>query len=250
MADVCNICKSGSPSVDKLIKCDCCDQKYHGKCIGISPAEAKVLQLKSRIISFYCISCKSNINQIPNLISLVDNLQKQIELLTNTVNESKKCKNEDLDFEVICNEIRERENKASNIIIYNIDECQDKKIEERIRYDNQKVSEVMMKIGVNDMFSKVIRLGKNETGKCRPIKVVFNEKSSVHKVLKNKYKLKNESKLIIATDQTTMQKLFYKKVEEEFKSRKQLGENNLRIKFIKNVPKIICVEPKNSLTQN
>lgn len=87
---------------------------------------------------------------------------------------------------------------------------------------------------------KIIRLGRYESDKLRPIKAVFSTSSNTFEILKNKRKLSllvPPSRINISSDRTLYQRDFMRKLREELAARSSNGETGLIIKFIKGVPR-------------
>lgn len=59
--------------------------------------------------------------------------------------------------------------------------------------------------------------------------------------MKNKYKLKssNGNNIYVSTDLTNSQRQEYGRAKEELSTRISQGENNLAIKYIKGIPKVV-----------
>lgn len=132
--------------------------------------------------------------------------------------------------EDIIQEVRNREIKSKNIMIFGVEET---------GHDEETVKEIMQEIDVNNAnYVKVFRVG-NVSGK-RPLKVIFPNKNIVGKILKNKHKLKNNGRSVtVDTDITVRELKLVKSVFLELKQRTETGEQNLKIKYIKGVPQIV-----------
>lgn len=91
---------------------------------------------------------------------------------------------------------------------------------------------------------KVIRLGRFQPGKMRPIKTIFSMATDVFDIIRNKKKISHSnlpSTINISTDRTPNQRESMKKLCEELASRTNNGEIGLTIKFQRGVPKIIKI---------
>lgn len=90
---------------------------------------------------------------------------------------------------------------------------------------------------------KVIRVGRMQTGKSRPIKVIFDSKSDIIDIFNNERKLLQcnapLSSINISSDRTRYQREAMKKLREELIQRTSKGEIDLTIKFFNGGPKII-----------
>ena len=148
-------------------------------------------------------------------------------------------------FEHILNEFKERETRSKNVIITGIKEPISDNKDERKKIDSSEVMKIL-KLIETDCPSPltIFRLGKFQSNKHRSIKVCFASNVTTKSILRNKYKL-DKTTISIYSDQTPQQQAYLKQLKEELKRRMDMGEKNLRIKFIKNIPKIIEITPKN-----
>lgn len=145
----------------------------------------------------------------------------------------------------IMTEVQERLERAKNIIIAGIPEPHSEKMEDRRENDRCEVMKVMSDIyPPTPQPERLIRLGKYDAKKTRPLKVCFSTPDIAKTLLKNKSNCKtNNIKLYF--DQTPNQKQEIANLREELRQRKEKGENDLIIKYIKGTPKIIKQETKN-----
>ena len=86
------------------------------------------------------------------------------------------ARNEELDEE------RERKNRACNLIIHNVTE-QETESKPLKAYDRKFVVNFVNAIGSSATFKSVIRLGKKEGGKTRPLKVVLDTEMAKNEIL-------------------------------------------------------------------
>lgn len=150
-------------------------------------------------------------------------------------------------YDNLISEIHERSERAKNLIISGIDEISSKNAEERRNYDMNQVDKVI-KLIVPDCEkpAKVIRLGKFDINKTRPIKAIFATPETPKKILRNKNTLQKEStKIKIYSDETLNQKKAMEILRSELKQRTESGQTDLTIKFVKGTPRIIKNVPKN-----
>ncbi|KAL3265403.1 hypothetical protein HHI36_009609, partial [Cryptolaemus montrouzieri] len=128
--------------------------------------------------------------------------------------------------EEIMVEIKDREHRARNIIIYNLDESAHTDLEKRITHDTGEVGSMMELAGIRaEQIVKVVRMGKKVT-RARPVKVVFSSQDLVGEIWKNKSTILNNysRKISIQDDRMEMQRTYYRKIREELDQRKQAGE--------------------------
>lgn len=147
-------------------------------------------------------------------------------------------------YESIMTEVRERELRSKNIIIVGIQEPVSTSKDERTDMDMDKVINIIKMTGVNCLPEKLFRLGKYNPNKNRSLKVCFKSSETAISILRGKTDVKYDN-IKIYSDQTPQQQEFLKNLKEEFKSRSENGENNLTIKYVKGVPKIVQIPAKN-----
>lgn len=139
-------------------------------------------------------------------------------------------------------EFQERHQRKNNIIITGIPES-----ETSNQYDDNKnaVMEIIQTVYKDcpDPI-KIFRLGKYDSTKTRPVKVRFESDQIAFNVLRNKSKIATAVK--IYSDKTPYEQKYLKELKEELQIRKEKGEENLIIKYVKGIPKIIKSLPKNS----
>lgn len=119
-----------------------------------------------------------------------------------------------------------------NIIIHKIDELESQVTEERLRHDVQEV----IKLTSDDHFGQVVRLGRFESGKTRPIIVEFRKNEDKVNLFQNLGMLREApvelKKLSINHDMTKLQREKEKKLWEEAKEKEanSLGEYLFRVR--------------------
>lgn len=138
-------------------------------------------------------------------------------------------------------EIEDRINRANNIIIRDIKELKNDNTQERQMYDNQEVHKILKSIYEECPYPlKVIRLGKLNDQKPRPIKVCFQSSETVKRILRTKDKYSNNYR--ITSDQTPLQITHLHNLRDQLTKRLHNGETNIAIKYIKGVPKIVSTK--------
>lgn len=251
---------SDDPS--SMLGCDSCNRSIHKKCSGLSASEVKVMDLKGkRLLKFYCDDCLSGLLLVPKLIKQIDELKLELQALKTNSNsgasfddeiktiknmlaESTQLRNKEatlqLDSEQIITEVAERTRRASNIIIFNLEESESADLKTKIDHDIVKVNELILETTgkvIPDI--KAIRLGRRtDPNKKRPLKVILDSQQSALMILRNKTKIRNNN-IKINSDQTPMQQKHLKDLRENLKSRTDQGEDNLTIKYLRGVPKIV-----------
>lgn len=127
-------------------------------------------------------------------------------------------------------EIDERERRKVNLVISGIEEKEDGNVQERIEWDEEKVEELFEDLAGldSDDFVKTLRLGKTGTKKPRLLKVVCKNYETKRKILTKAKELRSKAGykgIYVNPDQTPLQQRQSKSVREEYKRRKDLGED-------------------------
>ncbi|CAG4996202.1 unnamed protein product [Parnassius apollo] len=220
------------------INCKGCKRVIYTKCSGLSATELRVVALQTPKLSYLCDDCEEGLRQIPDLRRLVTELQQQVqELRKNHINV--------VNLDTVINEIQERKNRSRNLIVFGIPESTANSPEERKSHDKDQVSKTITSLATPEPeILTVIRLGKpvSKIEKPRPIKVVLANKHNAINVLKNKGKLPNSVK--VKADMTPYQRDQLRRLRGELAARTEKGEQNLTIKYINNIPKIITTTKK------
>lgn len=154
--------------------------------------------------------------------------------------------------EEIVSELNERGHRSKNIIISGVSEPNANNPSERREEDKTTVLKIINTIvrhTSNLEPERIYRLGKYQSDKCRHLKVCFSSPDIVKSILKNKQNLKEE-KIKIFSDQTPQQQEYMAMLKQRLENRIASGEDNLCIKYIRGVPKIIKQTPKNSSQKN
>lgn len=215
----------------------------------VSLIKDQVMQIKS--ITDRLVEEQNKVRQelvsINNFNSETDNRIKSLEINIDTLKSDTNSNNQQTDYNNLISEIHERSQREKNLIITGINEIFSKNTDERRNYDKSQINDVIRSI-IPDCPApiKVIRLGKYDSNKSRPIKVCFEEPSVPKLVLKNKSIIQEKSiKVKIYSDQTPYQKRVMQSLKDELKNRTEAGEKDLTIKYIKGIPKIIQNKTKN-----
>lgn len=236
-------CTTGEP----CLFCDSCQRSTHRECTGLNASELKVMDLKGkRLLKFYCEDCQNGIKLIPKLLVKIDKLEGQIndlKKLNDNISDSTVSENEDIISEII-----DRQSRASNIVIFNVNESKLNSSRERNSEDNKTVHTILKDLDINKDGIKQFRLGKAEPGKNRPIKIILNSPEDAKYVLKNKYNI-TVPNIRIYSDQTKAQLQYLRKVKADLQVLIEKGDVNKTIKFFKNKPTIVDKQ-KNSKVKN
>lgn len=128
----------------------------------------------------------------------------------------------------ISNEVEQRISRAKNVVISGLDLLSEGAVEERKKDDANKCVDLLENLGVSDY--EVVathRIGKSITGKPQLLKVILSSVKSKHEIIHKAKQLKSlhgYRQVYINPDRTPLQQLQHKKLLEEWKSRREAGE--------------------------
>lgn len=180
--------------------------------------------------------------EIAKLNSKVDHLEhameKHVPSSSNTVSSD--------DF---FRECYERETRKKNVIIFGQPEPDNSSTTQQV--DSESVKEILSYICPNVNTSnivKVVRLGKilsPASGvKPRPIKIVLSDNDISSEVLRRSPEIRQHPQLkhlTITSDKTPRQQIEYKTARQQLLERRQAGETDIKIKFVRGVPAVVKV---------
>lgn len=133
-------------------------------------------------------------------------------------------------LETMLAEIKERELRTRNIIIYGVSESHFEKTEERKKADKVEALRITRTADPNCPEPvNVIRLGKFNPSKIRPVRVSYESKNAAVSILRNSKNVKTDTAhttIKIFPDQTPLQQANKKALKEELTRRIENGESN------------------------
>lgn len=141
----------------------------------------------------------------------------------------------------IFTEVQDRALRSYNIMLYNISENKSIDLHVRINHDKSKATEVFNKLDVEAGLFKAIRVGRANSDKVRPLKVILLSSDLVKACLRNKSKLK-ETGIGLGPDLTKVQRENLNKLRAEMNNRISAGETNLTIRYRLGAPFIGTVK--------
>lgn len=133
-------------------------------------------------------------------------------------------------------EFLDRNSGSYNVILFNLA----KKSEFNIKGCNI-IKEIMNTMNLCIFLVTFLLLGK-PSDKCRPLKLTLSNPGDVYFILRFQLKLKNNAnlkELKFSSDWTMLQREQMSKQRKELTQRKENGEPNIIIKYIKGEPTII-----------
>ena len=172
-------------------------------------------------------------NEVDKQTVLVKALLKQVEELSakNAVLEKKCIKLEENMVKtstVILEEINDRDRRRKNLVISGIAESTSGSIEEKNR-DKERVNCLLKELSIDgdEILRRIHRIGKQVEGRDRLLRVVCCDEESKIGVLRQAKLLRNTSfkKVYINPDLTKTQREERKRLREELKRRKDVGED-------------------------
>lgn len=223
----------------KCLRCDGCKRPICYQCSELSSTEIRCIELKNRVLKFFCKECEDNLLQVPVLRSLIADLQTEVEKLKGGAN----C--DSADSEVIISEVAERQKRASNIIIFNAPESNDVDPVIRKQHDKQIVETFLRQVydsipaAAPTMDIKPFRLGRRVNENIRPLKVTLHSRDDALFLLKNKARIAGRTTMKMVADLTPMQREHMTNLRKQLETRTLNGEKGITIKYVRGIPKIV-----------
>lgn len=256
-------CKGCGNSVAKPITCNSCGIASHPGCITRSnhpnenglfkdcsavPSAANCMGLDKDLMCLIRDLIRSEFDSFRNemcnkfggeLKKLKDDVQK----LSTKMNafEEKLSQTGTVNFEEeLLSEIRERDRRASNIILFNLEEM------DVIQSSVPSTSDLVLAQNIFQCFlpdkiqvRKTVRIGSKTQGRSRPLCVTLSSNDQVIDVLKNKYKYSGP--VGISQDRTAKQRAHLKNLRSTLKSLTDAGVTDKTIRYFNGVPKIVKI---------
>lgn len=210
----------------------------------------KSMGMTDQKISSLAIEQTEMKNEIQNLVDSVHTTDVKISSLESDVHKLQVTQIESdlrnmVPYDDVLSELNDQNNRKRNILIAGIQETKSNNVEERRHLDKAEIMKTINLISENcPEPTKIIRVGKYKSHENRAIKVCFESEDTAKYILRNKSKLKSMEIKVFA-DQTPYQQTRFKKLKDELTRRTEEGESNLIIKYVKDIPCIVTVPPKN-----
>lgn len=254
----CGKCQRSVKENDDGLKCETCEQWYHTECENVAQELYKILQ-KYEDQMWFCGDCKNevrgNIQKVKELERKNEEMDAKMKILEerwdklreDMIEEVTGKVKEEISRDIVqqttenvlshLKEEGEKKQKKENIIMYNVNESEKENTEEKINDDLEKVRDVIeSSLGVREYtIEKIIRLGRRENNRTRPLLIKFRNEKEKWDVIKNAKNLKHETdevkkRIGISMDLTEKQREHERKLVAELKERKSRGEQGLYIK--------------------
>lgn len=247
MATVCSHCNTTTES-HKLVTCSVCKKFFKFSCVDLTSSEARNINVKKGL-TWSCPKCRQIGNDINDLKGLIVQLRDEIQCFKETRMQAPNLNS--CQFEEIIQEIDQRQKRKKNVIIFGSSESGNS-VTEMQGQDKQFVSEILVHsdipdININDI--QISRLGKPNSNKSRPLRLIMPNEKVVTSFIKSHQKIRRNQKfkkLTIASDKTHMEMEYYHSLKKELKRRQDAGEMNLVIKYRRGIPTIMELEASGS----
>ena len=139
-------------------------------------------------------------------------------------------------------EIEDRNNRKLNIMIFKAPDTNNKDDDKKL------IQNAFKDTGIDVKSYKFFRIGKYVANQTRPLKLKFKNHEHVILILKNKNNIskKISSSSIVTDDLTKIQSEYLKKIKNELEKRKENGEDDITIKYIRGRPTITKIDNQES----
>ena len=259
----CKLCQKNSTG--NTISCERCQRDVCSQCSGLSAELHKMTSEASHHLHWYCPACKQQalkairtdqeIEERCNAFmatfkqEIREEMSKELNLMKKSLEQKVESeiatvstKIEKLeaqvtsqqpnsaDSEKLLNEIRDRDVRKLNLIIFNLPESKATEIEKRKEDDQEEIRGLLDKIDALVPFSKCVRLGKAPSSppssqRPRPLRITTASVTDQHKVLKAAVKLReieDYQDVYINKDLTPLEQKNWSRLMEE--KRKKIAD--------------------------
>ncbi|KAK9506838.1 hypothetical protein O3M35_008700 [Rhynocoris fuscipes] len=199
-----------------------CHLPVHATCGGLTRNEEIQLKNPKRKIIFHCDICTSSgKSDLEAIKSMIESMTKRFDAIHEKY-EAAIFDNDEL-IELSIKEINQRNKRARNIILYNVEEYVSTNNVEKQQNDSDSVRKPIV-------------------DKCRPLKLILPSTDVAFTLLKdiNAHNAhKNSSNKISAyRDRTIRERAYLRKLRDVLDNRRKQGEQNLTIRYIDARPTI------------
>ena len=246
----CLRCKKNVAKNSRSIRCSICNFWVHVECEGITNELYNILANPEKYgtsgISWKCDSCQASAAKIHELVEKYENRIKGVEVkLAETesvvqnmdkevkkIGESLRTRDDKINEKIkrnetgVFEEIRERENRKKNAILYRVDEHdrEDATGSERREWDRKLCISILntLRMGMEDTDIKFVRRLGEKTREARPLCVGFFSEADRDKLLRRGRDLENTR----FKDVSICPDLTWRQREEEVEMRKEADRRN------------------------
>ena len=215
----CLRCKEHVKKNCEAIQCSLCDLWVHKTCEKMSDETFKVLSKASQDAGgmyWGCTACTAysakfnkSIQELDRRVSRIEEqirekeveiqeVQKEVDSVKGRMDQlsCRVAEERELQTTSVFKEIRERENRRTNLVFHNLKEPKAQSKEDSVWEDNTKVQELCALIGasvkVEEASKFSTRLGKFSPDGCRPLLIGFKDLQARNALLDNSWKLRKE----------------------------------------------------------
>lgn len=258
-------CKGCGKQVMKPIACEICGVAAHPGCISrvdhlssggkfvasapttTSPPSTVTLEQISNMIRAEFAIMKEEWRRLYK--ADIERINTEILKISNRVNELENNlrgsgSESPVVLEDVLEEIQERERRARNLILFDMEETVASVRKEGEAADKSRVEETFLVIAPGVEIMKTQRIGKSRAGHVRPLMVTLSSKIEAVTILKNKYKYKGQTK--IKQDLTKQQREYLRNLRARLGTMQEAGINDKTIRYINGVPRIVDTHSKNA----
>lgn len=242
MNKACVECSRSISDRQMSVVCDMCKLPVHTSCTTLSHDDVKrVTRNTSKNLKFFCTKCADDNDKFASLSKLINNLVERMSQFEMNVAGPPSVTPKV--FEELLSELDDRRHREKNILVFGLAEGEN---------DEETINDIISS-SCGDSNSKacyIKRLGNNQPGKSRPVKVTLSNSATARRILRNKNRLLSSSKfqrIKIKDDQTPRQRKYLLELRDELSKRIENGEIDLTIKYINRLPTIVR---KDSVVKN
>jgi HAMP domain-containing protein len=214
-------------------------------CEDVSNIKSQVADIRSSIDSMTAEQnlLKTEVNSLVVSITATDARVGQLEMDMKLLKTSDSQDLSSITYENLIAECSERFTRAKNIIIAGVPEAGPDSPE----HDCQEIAKITKAIFSEcPQPERYFRLGQSQENKARLLKVCFATADHAKYLLRNKNKANLSNHIKIYSDQTPCQQEALRNLSKKLEQRISNGEVNLRIGYVKGVPKILETHSKKS----
>ena len=142
------------------------------------------------------------------------------------------------------NEAREEEKRKNNLVVYGVKEAEEEEDREgRIKHDKDEIIRLSKDLGLEDFteynIMRILRMGTYDAANKRPILVELDSPLTKYKIMRNTYKLKDNTEFqgwSLQHDMTKQQRENVRKLVEEAKQKEASDESGEYIYRVRGPP--------------
>ena len=240
----CEICRDVISEDDPGIQCEVCDPWYCLQDSGMSQIFYEELLNTEQYanIIWYCNACKKAIPGVKKVLNAVSSMKKtndemkvrldKLEEKINCAPNTSQTTGMNLDYKIdqAIHDLRERDARKNNLILYKLQESDEVLQEEVLQvFQNMKLDKIQVR--------KCHRICEKKGNNDRPVKIEVASEDDKYKILKSQAILKTNKdkyeKVYFTPDYTIRQREMNKKMKEEVEKRRREGESDFTYKKLK-----------------